>query len=67
MAAEPLFQRALIIRDAALGPDNAETKATANATANALDTLHRADEAEALRKRFALEKDDKRRPTIRSW
>jgi tetratricopeptide (TPR) repeat protein len=66
-AAEPLFQRALTIRNSVFGAENAETKATAIVTANALDALDRAEEAELLRQQFGVEKGDKRRPIIRSW
>jgi len=52
-----LGQAALAAHERALGPEHAWTKDSARVTAAALEALARADEATALRARFALERD----------
>src|SRR5262249_24213588 len=66
-AAEPLFRRALAIRNVVFGPENAETISTAHVTADVLEALDHTEEATALRERFGLKTLEKRNPIIRSW
>jgi hypothetical protein len=49
-----LGQTALAALESALGPEHAWTKDAARVTADALDALGRADDAAALRARYAL-------------
>jgi tetratricopeptide (TPR) repeat protein len=52
-----LGQAALAAHESALGPEHAWTKDSARVTAAALEALARADEATAVRARYALEQD----------
>jgi hypothetical protein len=51
---EPLYRRALVIRERALGPEHPDTVAVAGNYVGLLRQLGRADEAQAITARFGL-------------
>lgn len=58
-AALPLFERALAIHEKVLGPEHPSTKNSIHFTANALNALGRAQEAEALRAKYEIKSKGK--------
>jgi len=58
-AAPPLFERALVIFDGALGPEHPSANDSAHVTANALAALGRAEEAKALLAKCGIDNEAK--------
>ena len=59
VGAQPLYERALEIREKSFGRDHPSTKDSAHVAADALDALGRTDEAKALRERYGLTPPEK--------